>query len=144
MPAEKISNKRSSSCSRDECVKKRDALTALAKDFSLCVLYTGPLWHFLRALVVFSKTGRSFLKSLGKNSVDQELLLLKIFGTEVADVCNLLQDCESSCSPREDGVYKNLEAQYAKYLSEANCGEPKEVTHAKKYFREKIVKVESE
>ena len=70
--------------------------------------------------------------------------MLKVFGTEVADICNLLRDCESFCSPQEDGVYKNLEAQYAKYLSEANCGEPKAVTHAKEYFRKKIVKVEFE
>ena len=127
-----------------ECVKKEDALAALTNEFMLCVIHTGPLWYFLRALVVFNKTGSSFLNSCGKNSAEQELRLLQVFGTEIVDICNLLRDCESFCSPQEDGIYKNLEAHYVNYLSEANCDEPIAVTHAKEYFRKKIVKVEFE
>ena len=81
------------------------------------------------------------MSSVGKKGVDQSKLL-RIFGTETVDVCNLLFEFETFCFPQVDGIYKSLEEQYEQFLIQTKSGVPKAVTLAKKYSKEKGIKVE--
>ena len=81
------------------------------------------------------------MSSVGKDDVDQSKLL-RIFGTEIVDVCNLLFEFETFCFPQVDGIYKSLEEQYEQFLIQTKSGVPKAVTLAKKYSKEKGIKVE--